>query len=344
MTDDERAAADLLLAGLYAQNPWLTTLTERASVETGKAPGADARGRRFAEARPVRPPAAARTAVDAALAEAVSGAERPATRAAPSAAAPAAVRAAVSTSGRPVSRPARGGSGQAVDAALAQALGSRPAQVEVASLAPVRKPIRSSSSAAPAPQTDAEAEAVAAAAAAALRTAPPAAPLAPPVVAAIPSPPDAAQRASDEALQRQAEERAREHARAEAAARAQAEANARAQAAAEERAAIAARGSYRPPENDDEPDIAQTPADGRTSADVARHATARGFEANKTQVIGVIGAGRASRGLIRLRSGKVVTVRIGDRIDGGAINKIGDGKISYVKGGRTYNLPIMNGR
>ena len=34
----------------------------------------------------------------------------------------------------------------------------------------------------------------------------------------------------------------------------------------------------------------------------------------------------------------------GDRIDGGAINSIGNGKITYVKGGRTYNLPILNGR
>ena len=60
--------------------------------------------------------------------------------------------------------------------------------------------------------------------------------------------------------------------------------------------------------------------------------------------IGVIGAGRASRGLIRLRNGKIVTVRLGDRIDGGAINSIGNGRISYVKGGRQFNLPILNGR
>ena len=57
----------------------------------------------------------------------------------------------------------------------------------------------------------------------------------------------------------------------------------------------------------------------------------------------VIGAGRASRGLIRLRNGKVVTVRLGDRIDGGAINSIGKGRISYVKAGRQYDLPILGG-
>ena len=59
--------------------------------------------------------------------------------------------------------------------------------------------------------------------------------------------------------------------------------------------------------------------------------------------IPVIGAGKASRGLIRLRSGKVVTVRLGDRIDGGAINSIGKGRISYVKAGRQYDLPILGG-
>ena len=152
----------------------------------------------------------------------------------------------------------------------------------------------------------------------------------------------------DEQLQQQAEERARQRAasdaQAEMQARAAAEARARAQAEAEERAAIATRGSYRPPEIDDEPEIAQKPAEGRSGGDVAKNATLRGIETTKTQVIGVIGAGRASRGLIRLRNGKVVTVRLGDRIDGGAINSIGNGKITYVKGGRTYNLPILNGR
>ena len=111
-----------------------------------------------------------------------------------------------------------------------------------------------------------------------------------------------------------------------------------------ERAAIAARGEYRPPENDDEPEVATTAAKGTTAGQVARNATVGGMELGRTQVIGVIGAGRASRGLIRLRNGKVVTVRLGDRIDGGAINSIGNGRISYVKGGRQFNLPILNGR
>ena len=85
-------------------------------------------------------------------------------------------------------------------------------------------------------------------------------------------------------------------------------------------------------------------ASGTTAGQVARNATVGGMELGRTQVIGVIGAGRASRGLIRLRNGKVVTVHLGDRIDGGAINSIGNGRISYVKGGRQFNLPILNGR
>ena len=96
--------------------------------------------------------------------------------------------------------------------------------------------------------------------------------------------------------------------------------------------------------DDDEPEVATTAAKGTTAGQVARNATVGGMELGRTQVIGVIGAGRASRGLIRLRNGKVVTVRLGDRIDGGAINSIGNGRISYVKGGRQFNLPILNGR
>ncbi|HRO59002.1 MAG TPA: Mur ligase family protein, partial [Burkholderiaceae bacterium] len=133
-------------------------------------------------------------------------------------------------------------------------------------------------------------------------------------------------------------------AKAEMQARAAAEARARAQAEAEERAAIAKRGEYRPPEIDDEPEVATTAARGPAPGTVAKAATVGGMDLARTQVIGVIGAGRASRGLIRLRNGKIVTVRLGDKIDGGAINAIGNGRISYVRGGRQYNLAILNGR
>lgn len=357
MTAEERISADLMLADLYAANPWLPRLSTAPVLQ----------GPRVAEARPARRPGGSKSAVDAAIAEAVSArpagtaqGDRPVRRqtsasdSKPAAQAAAPVKAAANTSGRPAARPARGGSkptASAVESAVAEAVAtaSRPATLaSAASLVPVRKPARPAASG---PAKDAEAEAVALAAATAIRPRPdPAPPAAAPAApaAAQPAPSETAQRLRDEELQRQAEERARLRAQAdtqaELQARAAAEARARAQAEAEERAAIAARGSYRPPEIDDEPEIAQKPVEGRTSADVAKNATMRGIETNKTQVIGVIGAGRASRGLIRLRNGKIVTVRLGDRIDGGAINSIGNGKISYVKGGRTYNLPILNGR
>ena len=84
---------------------------------------------------------------------------------------------------------------------------------------------------------------------------------------------------------------------------------------------------------------------GQTSASVARSATqARGIDLGRTTIIGIIGAGNASRALIRLRNGKIVTVRLGDRIDGGTINSIGDGKLTYVKAGRQHELRMLDGR
>ncbi|MFI0395191.1 hypothetical protein [Paracoccus jiaweipingae] len=173
--------------------------------------------------------------------------------------------------------------------------------------------------------------------------------------AAAPADPDdpspaelAARLRQDEQLQAQAEARARARAaadaKAEAQARAAAEARARAQAAAEERAAAARNQTYVPQELDNEPEIRG--AEGvAASGSVARAATQnRAMDTRRTQLIGVIGAGKASRGLIRLRNGKVVTVRIGDRIDGGTINAIGDGRVQYVKSGRAYQLTILNGR
>ena len=61
-------------------------------------------------------------------------------------------------------------------------------------------------------------------------------------------------------------------------------------------------------------------------------------------LIGTVGAGKASRGLVRLRNGKIVTVRLGDKINGGQITQIGNGGLQYVKAGKQYSLPILNGR
>ncbi len=160
----------------------------------------------------------------------------------------------------------------------------------------------------------------------------------------------AARRALDEQLQAQAEARIRARAqadaKAEAQARAQAEARARAQAEAEERAARARQQDYKPPEVDDEPEVAAAALSrGVSSASVAKAATqSRGMNTGRTTIIGIIGAGQASRALIRLRNGKIVTVRLGDRIDSGTINSIGNGRLTYVKAGRVHELRMLDGR
>ncbi|MDF3855099.1 hypothetical protein ACDP63_08775 [Paracoccus sp. P2] len=300
------------------------------------------RGERLAQARPQRKPG---SASDAVRPSAIDAALRSATTPPPdkpdhveSAAAPAQDSGGLLRgSARPRARPgapAGGGvSGNAVEAAISAAVAASPTTpggVQLSALASSPLPPRRGERAPSAPD---------------------AAPAAAAAAAAGPSEAElAARRKLDEQLQAQAEARIRARAaadaKAEAEARAQAEARARAQAEAEERAARAQRQDYKPPEIDNEPEIATNALPkGTTSASVAKAATqARGIDMGRTTVIGIIGAGKASRALIRLRSGKVVTVRLGDRIDGGTINSIGDGRLTYVKAGRTHELRMLDGR
>ena len=159
----------------------------------------------------------------------------------------------------------------------------------------------------------------------------------------------AERRRLDDELQREVEARIRARAsadaRIEAQQRAAAEARARAQAAAEERAAAASRKPVRAAEIDDEPELIAAANGVSTSATVASNATvARGMDLRRTVLIGVIGAGPASRGLIRLRNGRIVTVRLGDKIDGGTITSIGNSRVTYVKSGRPFELKMLDGR
>ena len=325
---------------------------------------------RTAEARPARRPtrndatsSAVNAAVNAAVSEAIGGAERPAARA--STAAPAAA-AAVPTSGRavvlnrsarPAHRPGSVGGGAsastagisqatdtAVEAAIAAAVTSSAAVPGRVALLPLTSSARpswrggrsgggsadvaaatgSEGTLAPEPQQNAgQSKAEAEAAALAER------------------------RNLDDELQRQAEQRVRERAasdaRAAAQAKAAAEARARAQAEAEAAAAARSNQTYRPQEVDNEPEVASAESAPASGA-VAGSATTKGIDLNATQLIGTVGAGKASRGLIRLRNGRIVTVRLGDKINGGQISSIGNGGLKYVKAGREYSLPILNGR
>ncbi|MDO5605801.1 MAG: hypothetical protein Q4G25_11645 [Paracoccus sp. (in: a-proteobacteria)] len=326
---------------------------------------------RTAQARPVKRPGAATAndAVSSAVAEAMASSGRPAARAS-TAAAPAAsaARAAaptagrVSRSGRPPARPASRAVAAAPAPAQASTAGVNAAVAEAMSLAPTRSG-GLSRSARPVRRGVAPATTVASAAAvnAALAAAAPSGSvagregtLAPdPVQSAGQSKADAEaaalaeRRRLDDQLQRQAEQRVRERAaadaRAEAQAKAAAEARARAQAEAEAAAAARRNQTYRPPEVDNEPEVASAEA-APSSQSVANNATMRGIDLNATQLIGTVGAGKASRGLVRLRNGRIVTVRLGDNINGGQITSIGSGGVQYVKDGRQFRLPILNGR
>ncbi|MFO1138819.1 MAG: hypothetical protein U1E41_07075 [Paracoccus sp. (in: a-proteobacteria)] len=320
----------------------------------------------LAQARPTRKPkgqssdAASTAGIDAALRSAIDAPPGKPGRGEAAAAPARDSGGLLRSSVRPRSRPGAGAgagntgaegrmSDKAVEAAIAAAVDASPATpggVQLSALASSPLPPRRGNA------VEAAVAAAAAAPTAAPTTTPEAAGAAP--ATAAPAGPDAAEiaerRRLDEQLQAQAEARVRARAQAdaqaEAQARAQAEARARAQVEAEERAALASRQQYKPAEVDDEPEVAAAAlSKGVTSASVAQTATQkRGMNPGRTTIIGIIGAGQASRALIRLRNGNVVTVRLGDRIDGGTINSIGDGRLTYVKAGRLYELRMLDGR
>ncbi|WBU63075.1 hypothetical protein [Paracoccus aerodenitrificans] len=316
---------------------------------------------RTAQSRPVQRPTRS-DAVDSAVAEAI-GSSRPARRSdapAPEAT-PQRQASAASNPGRldRSARPARrpGGTSpatdSAVEAAIASAVSSSAAVPgQIAGLLPLTSSARPSRRGTPpsaASDSNATDQAVTAALASPSRSEGTLAPE-PADNAASKQAAEAAalaeRRRLDEELQRQAEQRVRERAAADAraAAQAKAAAEARARAQAEAEAAEAARRNqtYRPPEVDNEPEVQSTASAGSGAA--ASRATSKGIDLNATQLIGTVGAGKASRGLVRLRNGRIVTVRLGDKINGGQIVEIGNGGLQYVKAGRKYSLPILNRR
>ncbi|AUH63778.1 hypothetical protein CX676_06075 [Paracoccus zhejiangensis] len=313
---------------------------------------------RLADARPLRRPVdvragtqkAVNNAVAAAMGESPPPAQKPQSEPQRTAGSPTATGG-LSRSARPSHRPgslsARAGgssvSGAAVDKAIAAAVASGP-------LAPGARALTALSSSPLPPRRSGNRGVVALVA--------PAAAAATAVAAAAPIPqqPSAneaaaieAQRREDAQLQAQAEARARDRAaadaRAEAQARAAAEARARAQAEAEARAAAQRNQAYTPPEAENEPEVATNVPRGTTAAGVAANATVKdGITINRTQIIGTIGAGKGSRALVRLSNGRVITLRLGDRINGGTITAIGNSRVTYVKGGRSSDLAVLDGR
>ncbi len=78
-----------------------------------------------------------------------------------------------------------------------------------------------------------------------------------------------------------------------------------------------------------------------TRASVARRATVKNaINLRHVNLIGVYGKPSARRALVRLRNGRYVRVKVGQRVDGGKVAAISETSLRYVKGGRTITLKM----
>ena len=80
-----------------------------------------------------------------------------------------------------------------------------------------------------------------------------------------------------------------------------------------------------------------------TSASVAREATqSRAINLRQVNLIGVMGTSNNRRALVRLSNGRVVTVRVGESLDGGQVTAIGEDELRYNRRGRDVVLRIAS--
>ena len=64
---------------------------------------------------------------------------------------------------------------------------------------------------------------------------------------------------------------------------------------------------------------------------------------NAINLIGVYGQPSSRRALVRMSDGRYRKVKVGDTLDGGRVSAIGDGQLSYTKGGRNHTLVMPKG-
>lgn len=95
---------------------------------------------------------------------------------------------------------------------------------------------------------------------------------------------------------------------------------------------------------DNEPEVSGRAAQAPTRASVARQATVTGaLNLGRTNLIGVFGTQNARYALVRESGGRLVRVKVGDRIDGGRVTAIGQTELSYQRGGQTVQLRMPRG-
>lgn len=94
------------------------------------------------------------------------------------------------------------------------------------------------------------------------------------------------------------------------------------------------------------PAVATSPviSSGPTPGGVARAATDENVLAmRKVSLVGIVGASNSRAALVRLATGRIVKVSVGDRLDGGQVTAISDKALNYVKRGRTVTLEMPRG-
>lgn len=78
-----------------------------------------------------------------------------------------------------------------------------------------------------------------------------------------------------------------------------------------------------------------------SSASVARQATIRNaIRLNRLSLVGIYNTGGTRRALMRTRNGRYRRVEVGDRIDGGRVQAIGQNSLQYVKGSRNITMEL----
>ena len=81
-----------------------------------------------------------------------------------------------------------------------------------------------------------------------------------------------------------------------------------------------------------------------TRASVARQATVTGaLNLGRTNLIGVFGTANARYALVRESGGRLVRVKVGDRVDGGRVTAIGASELRYQRGSQTLRLEMPRG-
>ena len=79
-----------------------------------------------------------------------------------------------------------------------------------------------------------------------------------------------------------------------------------------------------------------------TSASVANQATTpNALNLREVNLLGISGPSNARRALVRMENGRYITVKVGDRLDGGRVTSITSDGLTYQKGSRNFTLQLL---